>query len=113
MSWLIIELRRIRVRPAMFLTDDRLNSLTCYLWGIFYGLELAGLRNTAEERFLKAFGRHLEESLDIDANGDWWFCLSTRQDPRGHVDQFFVELDRYLRKIGYPGGLDDESIELT
>jgi hypothetical protein len=55
-SWLLNTLRLYRKRPAMFLRDDRIESLASYLAGVFYGLELAGTTNTDEQRFLHAFG---------------------------------------------------------
>jgi hypothetical protein len=112
-SWLLVELRRIRQRPSMFLTDDRLNSLACYLWGVFRGMDIAGVSDSDEERFLKSFGESLARRFEIgNANGDWWFCFVARPGSTGRIDDFYVELDRYLQEAGYARGLDDESIQL-
>ena len=96
----------------MFLGDDRLNSLACYIQGFIYGLERAGIRETVDEWFLKKFGRWLGDRVD-SRNGDCWFYLERcLPGGSGHVDDFYRELDRYLQEIGYLG-LDDERLEIA
>jgi hypothetical protein len=96
----------------MYLRDDRLNSLACYMEGMVYGLELAGVRNSAEERFLRAFGDWLGSRLD-SKNGDCWFyLLQCISDKPGRVDDFYRELDEFLRANGFEHGLEDEGLDL-
>jgi hypothetical protein len=95
----------------MFLGDDRLNSLACYIHGFIYGLEHAGVSDTADERFLKAFGRWLGERLDKQTGDCWFYIERCLPGGEGHIDDFFRELDRYLHELGY-SGLSDEKLDL-
>jgi hypothetical protein len=96
----------------MYLRDDRLNSLACYIEGVVYGLEHANVKDTADEKFLRGFGDWLADHLNA-SNGDCWFYLLRCHPNRsGHVEDFYHALDEYLRESGFAGGLDDESIEL-
>jgi hypothetical protein len=111
-TWLLPVLRRIRIRPGMYLRDDRLNSLACYIDGIVYGLERANVLNTPDASFLHAFGEWLGARFDC-RNGDCWFYLMMCMPGRtGHVDDFYGSIDEFLRESGFALGLDDPAIEL-
>ena len=111
-SWLLSTLRRIRKRPGMYLRDDRLNSLACYIDGIIHGREDVGAAEIDTKSFLDAFGKWLGDRLRRK-NGDCWFYLTTCMSERtGHVDAFYRELDMYLTESGFKKGLNDEKLTL-
>ena len=112
LSWLLLALRRIRKRPGMYLRDDRINSLACYVDGAIYGLENAGVKNTDEEAFLIAFGEWLGTRLGRKHNDCWFYLMMCLPQRSGHVEDFYRELDSYLREYGFEHGLDDERIEM-
>ncbi len=96
----------------MYLRDDRINSLACYVDGSIYGLETVGVKSTDDEAFLAGFSEWLGERLHR-RNGDCWFYLMMcHQERTGHVEDFYRELDMYLRASGYENGLDDERLDL-
>lgn len=112
-SWLLEALRRIRRRPAMYLRDDRLNSLACYVEGVLHGRDLAGGSNTSEEAFLGAFGDWLGDRLDLEPQDCWFYLMRCLPERTGHIDDFYRELDRYLAESGFARGLDDERLDVT
>lgn len=111
-SWLLVFLRRVRHRPGMYLGDERLNSLSCYVQGAISALKHAGSAGDDEEAFLRAFGDWL--GLKVDSkNGDCWYYLSLLPRAKQGVALFFEELNEFLIELGYEAGLDDEDLEVS
>jgi hypothetical protein len=95
----------------MYLGDSQLNSLACYIRGMILGLQVAGVRNTREEAFLKKFGEWLGKRIDSH-NGDCWFYLLQCYPERiGHVDDFYHYLDIFIIEMGLNHGLKDEELD--
>jgi hypothetical protein len=65
--------------------------------------------NADDEKMLRAFGDWLGARVG-SRNGDCWFYLSLLPDASGNVMDFYRELDRYLKELGYERGLDDEML---
>lgn len=112
-SWLLLELRRIRKRPGMYLRDDRINSLACYVDGVIHGLEIADAKKTNEAAFLAAFGEWIGCRLGLEHNDCWFYLMCCHPQRTGHVEDFYRELDIYLKELGYMDGLEDERIEIS
>jgi hypothetical protein len=95
----------------MYLGDDRLNSLACYVQGAIHGIEDLGVRGTPEEKFLNEFGEWLGKRFD-SSNGDCWFYLMRcYPEATGNITDFYKWLDRYLEHKGFTQGLDDEKLD--
>ncbi len=110
--WLLTVLRRVRERPAMYLGDERLGSLECYIQGVIYGLNtLAGVSDSGDVAFLTAFGEWLGKKVKSN-NGDCWFYLSLTPGHSGTANDFFEHLDLFLADSGF-AGLQDEGLEFA
>jgi hypothetical protein len=96
----------------MYLRDERINSLACYVDGIIHGLEIAGIRNTDEEQFLAAFGEWVGNRLGLKHNDCWFYLMVCHPQRSGHIEDFYRELDAYLIESGFERGLDDECINM-
>ena len=110
-DWLFPVLKSIRLRPRMYLRDERLFSLSNYLEGVIYGLKCAGVTKTDGEEFLVSFGKWMGQKID-SRNGDCWFYLEHLPDGSGGVAKFYRELDRYLIDLGYENGLETTSLSI-
>lgn len=112
-SWLLVALRRIRQRPGMYLRDERINSLACYVDGMLHGRAGVELSNADEESFLAAFGDWLSNRLGPKRHDCWFYLMSLYPQRTGHVEDFYRELDSYLRELGFEHGLEDIRFELS
>ena len=95
----------------MYLGDERLNSLACYVHGAIFTLEDVGVRSPHEVAFLKAFGDWLGNKVN-SRNGDCWFYLKCIPNAQDTVAEFFTALDEFLNSSGY-AGLDDERLDIS
>jgi hypothetical protein len=112
-SWLLAALRRIRPAPGMYLGDYRLNSLACYVYGMFHAPEDVGVAAPGEQAFLAGFGNWLGQRIDQTRHDCWFYLASCIPGCTGQVADFYRELDAYLHESGYVGGLDDEGLDLA
>lgn len=104
----------------MFLGDDRLRSLECYISGVFNYCNIE--RGAKELVFLQEFGAWQYEALKeqrsgIDPvegsryGGAFW-CLMVRRGEEALASEFFDELEKFLRQRGYKDGLSDKRLDL-
>jgi hypothetical protein len=115
-SWLIAVLRQLHQRPAMYLFDDRIVSLACYITGIFSGRKGVGVSDADEEAFMTAFGEWLQVGAGIEApppSDCWFFLICYYPERTGRAEDFYRELDRYLQELGFAYGLADERFDLS
>lgn len=96
--WLLSFIRRMRVRPGMYLGSEEVRALDLYLTAYAQARLDLGLpeHGPGEERLLPCFQQWLEKRLKTTDTRGWWGLIE-QADPTGtNVRTFLALFDEFL-----------------
>jgi len=101
-QWLLPFLKRVSVRPGMFLGDENVKSLASFIHGYTQARIDLGLPGfgSPDSSILDEFEKWLAMKLNDTRDVAWQTLIMTEDPTEKNVQTFFSRFEEFLRELG-------------